>query len=138
VLYFFDPDVGRRRRALVRDRAAHLARVVRDELEIGLRDAGNRVRGTIATTRRIALDVPDDRVVPANPSTRLAIGLVGAAAVLPFVRRVPTLLAARLLVLGALGSAVYGVERARRRSIAGGPARRSDTDRARPEQRASP
>jgi hypothetical protein len=132
--YFFDPDVGRRRRALVRDRAAHLARVVRVETSREVRHTGDRLRGLVASTRRLGrsagagLPVVERRVhptasAPADPTARLAIGLVGAAAVLPFCRHVPVLLAARLLALGALGSAVYGVERTRRRAIASVPVR---------------
>jgi hypothetical protein len=194
-MYFFDPDRGRRRRALVRDQLVHLSRVVRHELEAEVRDAGNRLRGVFAGARRLATgargDVTDETIaqtlkarlarlerpdaivievrdgcvhlrgpalprdaerarrivrrvrgaralvdglevhsspdVPAlqsragdrmDPGTRLAVGLVGAAAVLPLFRHVPVLLAARLLALGAIGSAIYGVERERRRSIA--------------------
>jgi hypothetical protein len=202
-MYFFDPDAGRRRRALVRDRIEHLSRVVRDELETELRDAGNRLRGVVAGTRRLAsggaADVTDESIaqavrrrfaslerpdaivvevregcvhlrgpalardaerarrivrrvrgaralmdalevhaapdVPAlqtraggggaaqiDPTTRLAVGIVGAAALLPLVRHVPISFAVRLLALGAIGSAIYGVERDRRHAIARGRA----------------
>jgi hypothetical protein len=51
--YFFDPDVGRRRRALVRDRIVHWLAVVRQELESELHDLRNRTRGAVASVRRI-------------------------------------------------------------------------------------
>jgi hypothetical protein len=53
-MYFFDPDIGRRRRALARDQLVHLSRVVRDELETEVRDAAHRLRGMVAATRRLA------------------------------------------------------------------------------------
>jgi hypothetical protein len=62
--------------------------------------------------------------VPIDPATRLAMGLVGAAAVLPLFRHVRLLPVARLLSLGALASAVYGVEGARRRAVAHVPSGR--------------
>jgi hypothetical protein len=65
-MYFFDPHVGRRRRALVRDRAEHLRRVVRDELATEVRDATNRLRGIVAASRRVVGgadgDVTDDAI----------------------------------------------------------------------------
>jgi hypothetical protein len=206
-VYFLDPDMGGRRRALLRDQLVHLSRVVRDELESEVRDARNRLGGVIASAWRLAGgandDVSDETVaqtirarlarlerpdaivvevedgcvrlrgpalsrdaerarrvvrrvrgarslvdelevhaapdVPAlsgeprphgfaqmDPSTRLTVGLVGAAAVLPLFRHVPLLRAARLLALAALGSAVYGIERTRRRTTARGPGARSD------------
>jgi hypothetical protein len=55
--YFFDPDMGRRRRALVRDQLVRLIRIGREEVEVGMRDASNRARGLVATVRQ-ATDAP--------------------------------------------------------------------------------
>jgi hypothetical protein len=53
-MYFFDPDVGSRRRGLVRDQLVHWSNVLRDELEIEVRDARHRVQDAVAATRRLA------------------------------------------------------------------------------------
>ncbi len=141
-LYFLDPDEGRRRRALVRDRTRHLARVARDEIERDWRDARNRLRGMTAKARRVgsgaAGTVVDEqqtrkivaaatdgvragveRVGRMDPASRLAAGLVGLAALAPILRHLPVVGTARLAVLAALGSTVYGVERSRRSADAG-------------------
>jgi len=209
-MYFFDPDAGRRRRALVRDRAVHLGHVARDEIETELRDARNRLQGALATTRRVAsadgadsderiaqelrsrfartggldavvvqvrdgcvrvggpvlardaervrravrrqrgarsfvdeLEIHESPDVPAlrsrsqplgriDPAGRMALGLVGAAAVLPLLRHVPILVIARLLALGAIGSSIFSVEQARRRAIASGPGPRDEGRRPEP------
>lgn len=45
LMYWFDPDKGRRRRALVRGRASHVARVERELLGKALRDLDHRRQG---------------------------------------------------------------------------------------------
>ena len=47
----FDPDQGRRRRALVRDKVVRGTRVSREALDATARDMGNRARGMAAATR---------------------------------------------------------------------------------------
>jgi hypothetical protein len=47
-VYFLDPEMGRRRRALFRDRLQRLARRARQDLDIAARDLSNRARGAIA------------------------------------------------------------------------------------------
>ena len=61
----FDPDQGRRRRALARDKVVRGARVSRDALDATVRDMGNRARGIAASTRgRLwSEDVEDARVL---------------------------------------------------------------------------
>ena len=51
VMYVFDPDRGRRRRALARDKAIHAARVASDTIGARSRDLSNRARGVVAETR---------------------------------------------------------------------------------------
>ena len=53
LVYFLDPDTGRRRRALVKDRAVNLAKEA--DLAIGKasRDLSNRARGTVAEARSL-------------------------------------------------------------------------------------
>ncbi|MEW6208553.1 MAG: SRPBCC family protein [Acidobacteriota bacterium] len=48
LMYLFDPDRGKRRRARLRDKAAHGARVVSNAIDKTSRDLGNRVDGLIA------------------------------------------------------------------------------------------
>ena len=48
LMYWFDPDKGRRRRAQVRDQLAHTARVAGDTLDKASRDISNRIDGLIA------------------------------------------------------------------------------------------
>jgi hypothetical protein len=94
--------------------------------------AVRRVRGARAMVDRLEVHAAPDvpalrgrvRPVPIDPATRLVMGLVGAAAVLPLFRHARLLPVARLLSLGALASAVYGVESARRHAVAHAPSGR--------------
>jgi uncharacterized membrane protein len=56
LMYFFDPERGRRRRALVRDQTAHAARLTRDRTTVGDEEPGNW-----------------------SPTTRMMVGSSGAA-----------------------------------------------------------
>jgi hypothetical protein len=47
-VYFLDPDMGRRRRALFRDKLRRLGRRAREELDAASRDLSNRTRGAVA------------------------------------------------------------------------------------------
>lgn len=49
--YFMDPDRGRRRRAGVRDRIAHLRHALPHQLDLIARDMSHRTEGTIAEVR---------------------------------------------------------------------------------------
>ncbi|WP_447980050.1 CBS domain-containing protein [Candidatus Nitrospira bockiana] len=51
LMYLFDPDGGRRRRALLRDQAAKSRRMVRDSAQATARDAANRARGLMYSFR---------------------------------------------------------------------------------------
>jgi hypothetical protein len=57
----FDPAGGRRRRALVRDKAVRASRVTRNGLDATARDIAHRARGMAAATRgRFVSDEPSD------------------------------------------------------------------------------
>jgi hypothetical protein len=51
LMYFFDPGMGRRRRALVRDQGVHLARRLDDAVDVTSRDLTNRAAGVWAEVR---------------------------------------------------------------------------------------
>ncbi len=50
-MYVFDPQRGRRRRALARDKAIHAAHVAGDRFGATSRDLRNRAQGLVAETR---------------------------------------------------------------------------------------
>jgi hypothetical protein len=63
-MYTFDPNGGRRRRALARDQFTRLAHTAGDGLDAAARDLSNRAAGTVAETRRrLQPDRPDDDVL---------------------------------------------------------------------------
>lgn len=49
LMYFVDPESGRRRRCAARDKANHLVRRTRDAIDVASRDLENRARGAVAT-----------------------------------------------------------------------------------------
>jgi hypothetical protein len=53
LMYFLDPQAGRRRRALVRDQVTHSVHATTDAIESTRRDLTNRAQGIAARTRRI-------------------------------------------------------------------------------------
>lgn len=61
LMYVLDPDRGKRRRALVRDKAVRTAHKASDRLEARSRDWRNRARGAAAEVKAITRreDVPD-------------------------------------------------------------------------------
>lgn len=52
LMYFLDPDRGRRRRAFVRDKANHLLHTTEAFAGTTRRDLSNRTRGVIAEVRQ--------------------------------------------------------------------------------------
>jgi uncharacterized membrane protein len=63
-MYFLDPERGRRRRALVRDRIAHAAHVSGDAVGATGRDVAHRTTGAAARLRGLVRSRPvDDRVL---------------------------------------------------------------------------
>jgi osmotically-inducible protein OsmY len=64
VMYFFDPVVGNRRRALVRDQIYHLMNKSCDVADAKYRDVQNRLYGTFAEMRSgLRHDEPTDEVL---------------------------------------------------------------------------
>jgi osmotically-inducible protein OsmY len=63
-MYLLDPETGRRRRALVRDRSGGAARDLQHSMRGAGRDAANRLRGRVAETRsHLAAEPVDDDVL---------------------------------------------------------------------------
>lgn len=70
--YVLDPERGAARRALVRDKARHLAREERHIVESGVRDIRNRVRGTTARLNRALRDEqPSEQVLAERVRARI-------------------------------------------------------------------
>jgi uncharacterized membrane protein len=63
LMYLFDPDRGRHRRARLQDSLAHAAKQERQFLRRGLRDARHRVKGLSERTRRVFSEPAPDGVV---------------------------------------------------------------------------
>ncbi len=73
MMYALDPDRGRRRRALARDKAAHLWHAERDVFEKGVRDLRHRAEGAAAGIRkRMDTGPVPDRVL--EERVRAALG----------------------------------------------------------------
>jgi len=62
LMFYADPDRGRRRRALVRGRLVHTWRDVEHALGIALRDLANRARGLWAGARSLPARIAGERV----------------------------------------------------------------------------
>jgi hypothetical protein len=76
-VYFFDPDLGRRRRALFRDKLQHLARKAQEDVDAGARDLSNRARGAIAKLQSYMHDGSDSDGLHDEPGD--VPGLQGSA-----------------------------------------------------------
>lgn len=73
VAFFFDPEQGRRRRALVRDKTSHARHELEEAADAAKKDVINRARGVSASLRRtLQDDVPTDDVL--RERVRAAIG----------------------------------------------------------------
>lgn len=51
LMYLFDPERGKRRRALLRDKVSHVTHSTREKVDVKSRDAANRLHGLLARTR---------------------------------------------------------------------------------------
>ena len=72
VAFMLDPDRGRRRRALVRDKMTRATHLTRDGLDATARDLSNRARGIVAATRgRFSEGVVSDERLAARVRAKL-------------------------------------------------------------------
>ncbi len=72
LMYFYDPDRGTRRRALVRDKAVHLANETTETLDRAMRDVANRTQGLLAeATSLLTLDTATDETLEARVRARM-------------------------------------------------------------------
>lgn len=53
LMYLFDPEKGKRRRALLRDKFVHVTHSTGEKLDVKSRDAANRVQGLVARTKSL-------------------------------------------------------------------------------------
>jgi uncharacterized membrane protein len=71
-MFLLDPARGRRRRALLRDKAVHLAHEAADAAEVTAHDMAHRARGAMLDTRRVLRErTVDDRVLSERVRSRL-------------------------------------------------------------------
>src|SRR5690554_4689688 len=72
LMYFADPNSGRRRRARALDKWAHAVHCSQDFLAKAQRDAANRAAGlTAQATSLLHLDLADDKVITARVRSKL-------------------------------------------------------------------
>jgi hypothetical protein len=72
VWYFFDPGLGRRRRALFRDQLVHLSREFDDGIETAWRDLCNRLRGVASKSTSLYSSEPvSDEVLVARVRSKM-------------------------------------------------------------------
>jgi hypothetical protein len=75
LMYFLDPDQGRRRRALVKDQMVHAAYKTGDAMDATSRDIANRARGAVAELRgRLRNDPVSDDIL--RDRVRARVGAV--------------------------------------------------------------
>lgn len=72
LMYYLDPDRGRRRRSLVRDQTVHAAHKLQAGIDTTVRDIHNRIVGTLAWLRSTFDDSePDDAVLSERVRARI-------------------------------------------------------------------
>lgn len=59
LMYLFDPNGGRRRRALIRDKAVGIRNDVTDAIEGKAKDIGNRAKGAFHEATALIADTAD-------------------------------------------------------------------------------
>ena len=71
-MYLLDPDVGPRRRGMVRDKSRHARCALEGALDKGSRDLAHRTNGFFARMRALLRkDEPPERVIEARVRTEL-------------------------------------------------------------------
>jgi hypothetical protein len=106
LMYVFDPDMGRRRRALARDQAVHLAHEAQDAAGVVARDVSNRAKGLASGDLSVLAGGKRALQNPLrggwSPSGRALMGLLGGGlCAYGMTRDAPT-----ACVLGAIGLAL--------------------------------
>ncbi|HZW35263.1 MAG TPA: BON domain-containing protein [Isosphaeraceae bacterium] len=72
LMYYFDPDRGRSRRARARDRVRHTLKAIDHEIDVTVRDLSNRAHGVAARARSLLADGRAlDTVIVARVRSRL-------------------------------------------------------------------
>src|SRR4051812_24299275 len=72
IMYFLDPDRGRRRRALAGEKMTSAAHRLPDAFRVTARDMSNRARGIWAETTNLFLsDNPPDQVIEARVRSKM-------------------------------------------------------------------
>lgn len=72
MMYLFDPDLGNRRRALLRDKAVHIVNEIGDAVDTAARDFSNRAYGLVAEVRSMLSNEPvSDAVLEARVRSKM-------------------------------------------------------------------
>lgn len=72
LMYLFDPDRGKRRRSLIRDKGVHVLFSAEELLDVGARDLGHRTSGLVADLKsRLSQELPSDEVLVARVRSKL-------------------------------------------------------------------
>ena len=70
--YFFDPERGRRRRVMLKDKAVHFSNVKRNALQVMVKDFSNRSRGMLHEAKSLVRHEPiDDATLEARIRSHL-------------------------------------------------------------------
>src|SRR5215831_18648996 len=81
LMFLLDPNMGRRRRALIRDKALSMVRLARSGADKTVRDVKNRVYGTVVSAKSgHGIDVRRLSILQRNwpPPIRLLMGVTGS------------------------------------------------------------
>ena len=79
LMYLFDPDMGRRRRALIRDQAVHAEHVAMDTVGSKARHLRNQAQGMAAETRSMLMDRASTRASALSQWTTTLPGMDNSA-----------------------------------------------------------
>lgn len=72
LMYFLDPNRGRRRRSILRDQGIHLAHDAQNALMTGVKDLNNRAMGQLAEMQgNLVVDIPLDDVLVARVRSKM-------------------------------------------------------------------
>jgi hypothetical protein len=112
VMYLLDPDRGKRRRALLRDKGVHISRQLNEGLGATVRDLRNRSRGAASEVEsRVRQDDASDEVIEERVRSALGRAVTHPSAVATAVHQGRVILSGPVLAneLDSLLDAVRGV-----------------------------